>query len=248
MGTDTISSLTGAACSLALHALVGALCLLNLDWGASASRTPEVFMVSLAPVLYHTEELSQGSPSGTTLMPRSVPAPKVPSPALKNTVEAKPVAEPRAMLKPKKQTQPVPSAMQRTAEKPTRSSDIESMSTSSSVEHNGNNPGALLGQNGTASPGSGNYETLVVSHLTNAKRYPERARRRGIEGDVVVDIELARDGSLARAKLVSLSNWEVLNAEVLEMVRRAAPFPPVPHNYRPGQRVGFTIPIRFQLQ
>jgi len=63
----------------------------------------------------------------------------------------------------------------------------------------------------------------------------------------VVDIQLARDGSLERAQLVTRSRWDILNTEALEMVQRANPFPAPPRNYRPGERVGFTIPIRFEL-
>jgi len=92
-----------------------------------------------------------------------------------------------------------------------------------------------------------NDEVLVVSHLTRAKQYPERARRRGLQGDVVIDLVLDRDGSVRRSMIVGNSPWEILDLEALHMVERAAPFPAPPPNYRPGEAVNFKIPIRFEL-
>jgi protein TonB len=108
--------------------------------------------------------------------------------------------------------------------------------------------GSSVSGTGTGVVSRGNYETLLASHLMRVRHYPERARRRGLEGDVVLDLVLGRDGFVQEKTVYSSSKFDILDEEAIVMVDRAVPFPAPPQNYRPGERLSFRIPVRFELR
>jgi protein TonB len=103
------------------------------------------------------------------------------------------------------------------------------------------------GQFGEAASG-GSYDSLVLSQLVAAKRYPERARRRGLEGEIVLAFAINRDGSVSNSQLSKSSESEILNDAAMAMLERAAPFPPPPSNYLPGKIIEYKVPVKFVLQ
>lgn len=58
--------------------------------------------------------------------------------------------------------------------------------------------------------------------------YPDEARRRGLEGTVVINIGVRRDGSVERADIVKSSGVPLLDAAALRIARLAEPYPPLP--------------------
>jgi len=91
------------------------------------------------------------------------------------------------------------------------------------------------------------YEELIAGLIAKKKRYPRIARRRGQEGEGVIELGLLADGTLASLKVVKSSGASILDKEMELMVRRAQPFPPFPKEIRKTS-VRFTAPIRFQLR
>lgn len=95
----------------------------------------------------------------------------------------------------------------------------------------GTGPGAA--GEGTGTGGGGRLLDLtdilaqIRQRIEAAKRYPEAARREGIEGIVTVRFRLRADGGVERAEVVSSSGSRALDEASLETVHRAAPFPPV---------------------
>jgi protein TonB len=79
------------------------------------------------------------------------------------------------------------------------------------------------------------------------QRYPERARRRGLEGDLVVRFVIGRDGKVTDKEIVRPSSSVLLDDEALQMIERADPFPSVPINYRVGEELAFRIAVQFTL-
>lgn len=81
---------------------------------------------------------------------------------------------------------------------------------------------------------------LVAAH----QRYPERARRRGLQGDVMLSLVIAADGSMAREPRVTRSSGVMaLDREAVRMARRAAPFPVS----GAAEALEIAIPVRFSV-
>jgi periplasmic protein TonB len=87
-----------------------------------------------------------------------------------------------------------------------------------------------------------NYPGKVVTKLRRALRYPARARRERLRGEVQVSFTVGGGGSVSDIRVVRSSGLPVLDQAALETVRRAAPFPPIPDD-RPNW--SFTVPLAF---
>ncbi|HSD61783.1 MAG TPA: TonB family protein [Burkholderiales bacterium] len=88
------------------------------------------------------------------------------------------------------------------------------------------------------------YEVAYLSNPTPA--YPPQARRRGIEGVVVVRAEISQDGTCSQAKLRDGSGHAVLDQSALEAVR-AWRFVPAKRGDR-TVTAWVDIPISFRLK
>jgi TonB family protein len=80
------------------------------------------------------------------------------------------------------------------------------------------------------------YRKQVAAWLARHKRYPERARRRGVTGDAVVSLSLDRSGAVISSNLIRSTQSELLDGEVSQMIARANPFPAPPLNYGTGSK------------
>jgi protein TonB len=58
--------------------------------------------------------------------------------------------------------------------------------------------------------------------------YPDEARRRRLDGTVVINVGIRRDGSIEDAQIVRSSNIPMLDAAALRIARLAEPYPPLP--------------------
>lgn len=74
--------------------------------------------------------------------------------------------------------------------------------------------------------------------------YPDRERRAGIEGRVLLEVQLSDNGTVARVRVVKSSGNRSLD-QAAQRAMRAFRFSPQ-DSTRPTQRV-FRFPIRFQL-
>jgi protein TonB len=90
------------------------------------------------------------------------------------------------------------------------------------------------------------YLKLVNQRIEKNKRYPRFARNRGIEGDVLLQFVVARDGKLMNVRVMDSSGHAILDQEALKTVRRAAPFPKLPEGTLAG-RVVLKVPISFGI-
>jgi protein TonB len=92
------------------------------------------------------------------------------------------------------------------------------------------------------------YGADLSRAVTRHRRYPPQARRLRLEGTVLVEVDVARDGSLAGEPVVSRSSGHaVLDEEALRMVRVAAPFSPLPAGVS-GEAAHFVLPVRFGIR
>jgi len=91
------------------------------------------------------------------------------------------------------------------------------------------------------------YENIVVAWLERSKRYPDRAIRRGIEGEALLTLRISNTGDVLAFNVEDSSGFSILDEEVRRMVQRASPFPPMPENLS-TRELSFSIPIAFRLE
>jgi periplasmic protein TonB len=91
------------------------------------------------------------------------------------------------------------------------------------------------------------WQTALVRHLQQYKRYPSDAQSRGEEGVVQLSFTVDRTGHVLNREIVRSSGHRELDNEVMSMIERAQPLPPFPASM-PQAKLDLTVPIRFSLQ
>ena len=90
------------------------------------------------------------------------------------------------------------------------------------------------------------YKSKVLARLRSVKRYPEAARRKGLEGTAVLSFTINARGQVTAARISGRSGYAAIDGAALAMARNAAPFPPFP----PGigrQQMSFRVPVQFKI-
>jgi protein TonB len=90
------------------------------------------------------------------------------------------------------------------------------------------------------------WQTSLIKHLQQYKRYPSDAQSRGEEGVVQLSFSVDRSGHVLSRQVVRSSGYPELDAEVMAMIERAQPLPPFPAAM-PQPKLDLTVPIRFSL-
>ncbi len=91
------------------------------------------------------------------------------------------------------------------------------------------------------------WQTGLVRHLQQYKRYPGEAQSHGEEGVVLLGFSVDRTGHLLARHIVRSSGHADLDEEVMSMIDRAQPLPPFPPSM-PEPKLDLTVPIRFSLR
>lgn len=91
------------------------------------------------------------------------------------------------------------------------------------------------------------WETGLVRHLQEYKRYPGGAQSRGEEGIVTLSFSVDRSGHVLARRVVHSSGYPELDQEVISMIDRAQPLPAFPSNMS-ETKLDLTVPIRFSLK
>lgn len=99
--------------------------------------------------------------------------------------------------------------------------------------------GLWIGRGGGGGRG-GDWRLLLLKRIEEAKRYPDQARRLGMEGVAEVEFRVAGDGSVESVTVVKSSGFPLLDRASIETIKRAAPFPPVSGAIR--------VPISYHLR
>lgn len=101
---------------------------------------------------------------------------------------------------------------------------------------------------GGGNPGArADFKAQISAWVEKHKRYPDRLRRRGLQGAPVVRFRIDRAGRVLDCRLDRGSPHEGIDEAALETIRRAEPFPSMPDDL-PGQTMEFTVPINFSLR
>ena len=86
---------------------------------------------------------------------------------------------------------------------------------------------------------TGSFYALIRAAIEKAKTYPLIARKRGVEGTVLVSFRIDGKGLPQNVMIVKSSGYQILDDEVQKMLKKASPFPEMN-----GEIV---IPITFKL-
>jgi protein TonB len=86
------------------------------------------------------------------------------------------------------------------------------------------------------------YVSKVRNRMDRNKKYP--ARGRDLTGKVDVNFTVKADGSVSGARIVASSGHDLLDDEVMALVRRVAPFAPIPAELG-RDSINITVPVVF---
>ena len=103
------------------------------------------------------------------------------------------------------------------------------------------------GSGGGGAGGTASYEQALAAWLDSHKYYPSMLRRRGIEGEGKLRIEIARTGKLVGVEVDRAFTHPSLESIAEDWVKRSDPFPPVPASI-PGESYTFVVPVVFRLE
>ena len=234
-----------AAFSIALHLALVAIALVITYWQRSAIvGTPqeEVLDITIVPLSALDTVLPKGAPAPPQLPRSESVAPEQP--------REKPSADQIKQEPPKKLDPPKKIvASKALITKHAITPDTDSSRSSDAVS-NPSVPQPFGVANGDAVPleqARISYQDMVATLLARAKRYPERALKRGMTGEGSIRLEISADGSLADFEIIRSTETPILDEELKAMVERAAPFPAFPSDLRKN-RLALVVPIAFRLK
>ena len=107
--------------------------------------------------------------------------------------------------------------------------------------------GAATGKEGIIEEGGGGFrltplnapEIQYISYFASIKRkielvwqYPYEAATAGIQGELTLDFVIARSGKVDSIDLIRGSGSKILDDEAIRAIRKAAPFDPIPAQYK----------------
>jgi len=94
----------------------------------------------------------------------------------------------------------------------------------------------------SVSSATASWQQSLVARLAHVQRYPAQAH--GAQGVVSLAFTIDRHGGVVNSRIVKSSGSAVLDAEALDLIKRAAPLPSPPVDI-PDSDLSFVVPIRF---
>lgn len=241
-------------CALLLHVLVLVARLPLQDMSMAAPQRINVRLENFAPEL---SSVSQAKPveSVTPSLPEHIERSR-PQPAPKALKPPAPIPEPQTRPRPQPQPQaaadPETAATQDLAMPQPQLESVPLPAPASAPPTNHGEPfsapPAVAPETAPAQWRPG-YLHELSAWLERHKSYPLPARRRGLEGDVLVSLRLDQAGHVLASSIIQSSGHRILDEAVLRMIEQAQPFPPPPHGVV-DHRESFDVqlPVKFSLR
>jgi protein TonB len=171
-----------------------------------------------------------------------------------------PTPKPKEVAKPEPTPEPTPprkteTEVQQFAPPPKLSSDQDSPF----VEHFNENATKPFAKNEISGNELGNrtdssqqmilsYEQQIGLWLERHKIYPMSARRKGLEGQVLLRLQIDQMGNLRYVEVAEETGHPMLDSAALQMARRADPFPPMPQGFTSNAVEQFVIGINYFMR
>ena len=92
------------------------------------------------------------------------------------------------------------------------------------------------------------YEQELSGWLEKHKVFPAEAAKKGLQGRVVVRVQMNRQGKVLGSWVETSSGHDILDKAVLAQVRRADPFPKTPETYPGSAMLEFRFPVTLYLK
>lgn len=90
------------------------------------------------------------------------------------------------------------------------------------------------------------YQHSIRKWISSHKIYPGIARRKGIEGVVTVSFSISKNGRLKDIKLITSSNYEILDKAAIRTINNSDPFTPFPESINKNE-LRLRLAISFKL-
>lgn len=216
----------------------------------SPAQPAEIMQATPADEPSVEQALIEETPVETVEQP-AVEATKPPPPEVVAFEAPRPVARPAAPTRrpapatakptPPTRTEKQPNAPQKAAApaRDTAPSDGAERTTQAGASGNG--------AAGGGDPGAeSDYKALVQARLARAKVYPRRALARRLEGVGRLRFSLNSAGHVNGGEILRSSGHDLIDRAILDMLRRAQPFPPIPASVGRSS-ITFELNIRFQI-
>ena len=104
-----------------------------------------------------------------------------------------------------------------------------------------------LGDRGANAAGLRQFRLALAGEARRFRRYPEAARRDGLSGTAEVRITVETGLPARRVELSRSSDYAVLDAAALEMLRQAVRRVELPESLR-GQSFAVSLPVVFEVE
>lgn len=228
-----------ASLLLVLGAHIG-LGILALNWQVKAVAVelpPAAMLIELPPLP------TVAPPPAPAALVEPAPTPKVEVPVApkpKLVLEKpKPKPKPKPAVKPLKPTPtpPVPAA------KPVEQATPTATTAPAAA------PAAQQPSTSSATAAAkASWQSQLLSHLARHKRYPDEARRRGIQGTSQVRFNLDHSGKVLSVELAKSSGNTALDRATLAMIRRASPVPAPPAELLSNGQLEIVAPFIYALE
>ena len=207
---------------LAVHAVA---ILIALRWPSSqpVELPPAAMMIELAPVPEPAPP-----PPPKVVQPPQPPAPEeqLPTPPIAEAPKPEIVIPKPVKPKPKPQPpKPIKKVEPPKEEKPVDEKPVDTQPSVAKPEKQAAPQPAPPTPPSTALP---SWQGDLLRHLAKFKRYPEDARRRGMQGTSRLRFVVDADGRVLSYEIAGGSGSASLDRATLEMIRRAQPLPKPP--------------------
>jgi protein TonB len=226
---------------LAVHAVA---IVVALRWPSSQAieLPPAAMMVELAPAPEPAPP-----PPPKVVQPPQPPAPEeqLPIPPVAEAPKAE-IAVPKP-VKPKPKPQP-PKPVKKVEppkeEKPADDKPLDAPQSNAKPEKSASPQPAAPTPPSNALP---TWQGELLSHLSKFKRYPEDARRRGMQGTSKLRFVVDGEGRVLSYELAGGSGSASLDRATLEMIRRAQPLPKPPPELLKNGSLEVVAPFVYSL-
>ncbi|MBO6948071.1 MAG: energy transducer TonB [Rhodospirillales bacterium] len=160
-------------------------------------------------------------------------------------------AKPVEVAEPESKPEPVAPKEVASTAPPQAQPSTQAPAVAGSAGKSGTKKSANVGSGDNASsggrPGSADsYFARLQAWLEQHKEYPSSARRRRQEGTAVLTFTMNRGGEVLAARIQRGTGYKALDEEVIKMIERATPLPPLPDDFAQGE-LTLSVPVQFQL-
>ena len=226
-----------------------------LYWAILCSLMLHIFVAYIVPAIKFPEP-KKPDVLDIVLMPPAAPKPipvveplKPVAPDKPKPIEKKPVNLPKPVIKPSPISEP---PTQEATHNPTPAvinslPKAETTQTFTAPVAAVSEPAKPVGPSEADINGArGQYADMLRREIAKDKNYPNIARTRSQQGDVILDVKLDSNGKVLSATVHTSSGYESLDREAISKINRISPFPLPPEALK-GRTFNVSVPISFKL-